>query len=161
MSVWFSSSNEDHVRRGVLTALATLVALVVSMGVAMPKDHPDERLKSVTSVFVSGNNQAAEGARETLQSNKTCLSLATKAPDADAVLDVNTDTQREDGSFGGFGGRTWIAAGTLTLKSGDLIWSRSERFSDAPFKSGGKTVGNLLVRHLADSAGCKDRWKGD
>jgi len=136
-------------------------AYAVSVGAAAPKDRPDERLKSVTSVFVSGNNQVAEGARATLQNQKTCLTLATKAADADAVLDINAETQRESGDIGGFGGRTWIAAGTLTLKSGDLIWSRSERFMDAPFKSGGKTAGNLLVRHLADSAGCKERRKGD
>lgn len=125
------------------------------------KDKPDARLLTVTSVFVQGNNQAAEGARQTLRSGKTCLTLATKAADADAVLDVNADSQTQGGEIGGFGGRAWIAAGTLTLKSGDLVWSRSDRFSDAPMMSGGKTAGNLLIRHLAEDAGCKNRRKAD
>jgi hypothetical protein len=118
-------------------------------------------LKGVNSVFVSGNNQAAEAARQVLQEGKTCLTLATKASDADAVLDVSAEAQRQAGMIGGFGGRSWIASGVLTLKSGDLVWSRSERFSDAPLKSGGKTAGSLLIRRLADGVGCKDRRKAE
>jgi hypothetical protein len=86
-----------------------------------------------------------------------CLSLATKADAADAVLAIEADTRSEGGEFGSLGVRNWIASGNLTLKSGDLVWSHSERFADAPFKSGGKTAGNLLVRRLADAVGCKDR----
>lgn len=112
------------------------------------------------SVFVSGNNQAAEKARAVLRNGKTCFTLTTKAADGDAVLEITTDTQSQGGTFGAFGGRTWIASGTLTLKSGDLAWSRSERFSDAPFMSGGKTAGDLLVNRLAKDAGCKERTKG-
>jgi len=115
----------------------------------------------VTAIFITGNNQAAEGARHELEGKRTCFTLATKADDADAVLAIDASTQSEGsesgGLGGGFGGRHWIVSGTLTLKSGDLVWSHSERFMDAPFKSGGKTAGSLLIRHLADAASCKER----
>ncbi len=142
---------------GLRAVLASLLLAALSIGVSTGKDRPDERLKNITSVFVAGNNQAAESARRTLQNGRTCLSLAGKSADADAVLEISADTQSQGGTFGSFGGRAWIASGTLTLKSGDLVWSRSERFSDAPLKGGGKTAGNLLVRHLAEAAGCKQR----
>jgi hypothetical protein len=139
----------------IIVALAISVLLI---GTPTPgKDHPDERLKDVTAVFVTGNNQAAEGARQILENGKTCLSLAAKAADADAVLDVTADSQSQGGPMGGMGGRAWIASGTLTLKSGNLVWSRSARSPDAPMMSGGKTAGSLLVRYLAVSAGCKNR----
>ena len=144
------------VDRTVIVAALAFVLVVSAAG----KDHADERLSNVTSVFVTGNNQAAEGARQTLEDGKTCLSLNAKAVGADAVLDVTADSQNQGGPIGGMGGRAWIASGTLTLKSGELVWSRSVRFSDAPFMSGGKTAGSLLVHRLAVvSAGCKNRGK--
>jgi hypothetical protein len=140
--------------RGALVLLSIfIVAVVGSDG----KEKPDARLRVVTSVFIAGNNQAAEKARTVLRSGRTCLVLAPRASDADAVLEVSVDTQTQGGMIGGFGGRTWIASGTLTLRSGELIWSRSERFSDAPFMSGGKVSGGLLVGHLSQDAGCKKR----
>lgn len=124
-----------------------------------PRQRGDKRLQTVVAVFVSGNNQAAEKARETLRSEKTCLRLAPNAAESDAVLEIALESQSQGGILGGFGGRASIASGTLALKSGDLIWSRSYRFSDAPFRSGGKVAGNLLVRRLAKEAGCKQRFK--
>jgi hypothetical protein len=121
------------------------------------KDQPDPRLKDVTAVFVKGNNQAAEAARQALKSGKTCLALATKESDADATLEIGNDSQSMGGAMGGFGGRTNVVSGALTLKSGDLVWSRSERTSDAPFMSGAKTAGGLLISHLAGDSACKDR----
>jgi hypothetical protein len=140
------------------SARIAFVATLAIIG-ATARDRADERLKSLASIFLTGNNQAAEGARQTLQDGKTCLSLVTKAIDGDGVLDVTADAQTQGGPAGGMGGRAWIASGTLTLKSGDLVWSRSVRFSDAPFMSGGKTAGSLLIHRLAVSAGCKDRRK--
>jgi hypothetical protein len=107
-------------------ARAAVAVCAIVIGAAA-KDHVDERLKDLTSVFVTGNNQSAEGARKVLQDEKTCLSLAPKAIDADAVLDITVDAQSQGGPIGGMGGRAWIASGTLTLKSGELVWSRSER----------------------------------
>src|ERR1035438_5287864 len=132
-------------------ALCAFLALMFALVVA-GKDKPDPRLTTVATLFVVGNNPAAEKAREVLREGKTCLSLATKAGDADATLAVSAEGQSMGGSIGGFGGRAWIVSGTLTLKSGDLIWSRSTRNSDAPLMNGGKTGGNLLIKYLVTDA---------
>jgi hypothetical protein len=137
--------------------MLSLIAAAAIPNAATCKDRPDPRLGTVGAVFVAGNNQAAEKARETLRGGKTYLSLAMNADSADATLEIAAESQSMGGGFGSFGGRTWIASGNLTLKSGDLVWSRSERFSDDPLRSGGKIAGNLLVRRLADDAGCKQR----
>jgi len=139
--------------------LHAVTLLILTAAAASCKDKPDPRLATVNTVFVAGNNQASEKARETLRSGKTCLSLAMKADDADATLGISAESQSMGGQFGGFGGRAWVVSGTLTLKSGDLIWSRSTRNSDAPLMSGGKVSGNNLVRYLADDVGCKARLK--
>lgn len=141
--------------------LRCLLVVLLAAGCAVCKDRPDARLKTVTSIFVSGNNQAAEGARQALKAGNTRLTLATNKDDADAVLEISADSQSQGGPIGGMGGRAWITSGTLTLKSGDLVWSRSERASDAPLMSGGKTGGSLLVRHLSDDAACRERQKND
>jgi len=112
-------------------------------------------LHSVRRVFIAGNNQPAEQARAELQKGKHCLSLALKQSDADGVLDVKADSQSSGGKFGEFGSREWIASGTLTLKTGELVWSGSERFCDAPFRSGGKVAGKLLIHKLEKEIGCK------
>lgn len=137
-----------------------LLVFLLGLPIVAPcKDKPDPRLATVTTVFVKGNNQGAKKARATLGSGKTRLSLATKAEGADAVLEVAAESQSMGGGFGGFGGRTWVVSGTLTLESGDLVWSHSQRFSDDPLRSGGKISGELLVKHLAADADCKDRVK--
>ena len=130
-----------------------------SITALLSAEKPDGRLKTVNSVFVSGNNQAAEKARELLRSGKTCLALADKAGDADAVMEIRAEGQTQGGNFGMLGGRNWIASATLTLSSGALIWSHSERFMDAPLKSGGKAAGALLVNRLVRDAACKQRPK--
>lgn len=133
--------------------------LALGLTLSDGRDKPDPRLRTVTSVFVAGNNQAAEKARATLRGGRTCLTLAEKAADADAILEVTVDMQTQGGRVGAVGGRSWIASGTLTLRSGELIWSRSERFMDAAFRSGGKISGELLVKQLARDADCKRRKK--
>ncbi|MBI4166718.1 MAG: hypothetical protein HY508_13390 [Acidobacteria bacterium] len=110
--------------------------LVVSTMLTVPawsKSKPDPRLREVKSIFVKGNSQAAEKAREKLDEGKTCFSLATKADDADAVLEIGDSATADPGVLGSFGGRHNVVSGTVTLKSGDLVWSHTARFSDAPF----------------------------
>jgi hypothetical protein len=141
----------------VITYVVVAAGLLCGVFALSAREHADERLRGITSVFVSGNNQAAEGARAEIGKGKTCFALATKTAEADAVVDISAESQSQGGEFGSLGGREWIASATVTLKSGDLIWSRSERFGDAPFKSGGKTAGMLLVHKLAIAASCKDR----
>jgi hypothetical protein len=130
---------------------------VIALLVAVPlfaKDKPNPKLAGVTSIFVKGNNQATEKAREMIENGKTCFTLATKAEDADAVLElanesVNTGTL--------FNLRDSVVNGTVTLKSGDLVWSKSERFEDAPFRNGTKTAAQVIVTYLAQAADCKAR----
>jgi hypothetical protein len=143
----------------ILDLLLVSILTLSSATTARGKDRADPRLQGVTSVFIAGNNQAAEGARAALRRGKSCLVLVDRAPDADAVLEIVTDSQSMGGHLGTFGARNWIASGSLTLKSGELIWSHSERFGDAPFMSGGKTTGDALVRQLGRDAGCKSRKK--
>jgi hypothetical protein len=85
--------------------MMSCIALFFAASLTTGKDRPDARLKTVTSIFVSGNNQIAEGARATLQSNKMCFTLATKAEDADAVMAIEANSQSQGGTFGGFGAR--------------------------------------------------------
>lgn len=133
-----------------------ILFLILATGV-LGKDSPDPRLKAVNAVFVKGNNQAAEAARKSLKSGKTCLSLADKESVADAILEIGNDAQTMGGTFGSLGARTNVVSATLTLNSGELVWSRSERASDAPFMSGAKSAGNSLVSRLATDCACKQR----
>ena len=117
------------------------------------RPQSDPRLKNVHSVFIAGNNQAAQNAREEMRKDadkgKSCFSLVSNPKDADAVFEMGSDSARNSGLMDT---RDWIVSATLTLKSGDLIWSNSERFSDAPFMSGGKTAGKLLYLDLRHEA---------
>lgn len=100
----------------------------------------------------------AEKIRSVLrEGQKTCFSLVTKSADADAVLEVSDNSQMEPGSL--VGERQSLVSGNLTIKTGDLIWSGSSRFSDAPLMSGSKTAGELLIRQLARDAQCQQRAK--
>ena len=120
--------------------------LLLLASLAFGKEKPDPRLKDIHSLFVSGNNQAAEQVRKEMQKDsdkgKGCFVLATNPKDADATLDLASDASHGDLA------RDWIVSGTLTTKAGDQLWSHSERFSDAPFTSGGKTAGKLLYSRL-------------
>lgn len=133
--------------------LLLAVVMLSAAGFSKPREL-DPRLKDVRSVFVRGNSEVAEHARNAL-SNGSCLKLAGNAEGADAVLDIAADTSSEGRVMGGFGARNWIASATLTLKAGDLIWSKSTRQQDAPFVGGGKSSGKLLVAYLKKDVGCK------
>jgi len=113
-------------------------------------------LGKVNTLFVIGNSQAADKAREMLKEGKLCLALAPKKEEADAVLDVS-DSATGDG--GVLRTRTSIVSATVTLRSGELVWSGSQRFSDAPFTSGSKTAAKLLMTDLGHAADCKNRKK--
>jgi len=137
---------------GLIVAMA-IAMLAVCPAVGKPKNL-DPRIKDVRKVFVKGTNEAAERAREELTKNG-CLSLAGSAESADAVMEVNADAVSQGGLLGNAGARNWIVSSTLTLKSGDLIWSKSTRMMDAPFKGGGGVAGKLLVNYLSKDTGCK------
>ena len=100
-------------------------------------------------VFVNGNNQAASHIRKELKKEKQkgCLREALKAEDADAVLEIDSDSEAESGPFAV---RQWIVSGKLHSKSGEVLWSESERLEDAPLSSGGKTAAKVLLGHLQE-----------
>src|SRR5579859_1812479 len=135
-------------RRVFVMGLFSAVLLI-----SKPKDL-DPRLREVRKVFVKGISEPAERAREALTKN-SCLALAENSDSADGVLEIASDAASAGGRMGGLGARNWLVSATLTLKSGDLIWSRSTRQTDAPFMGGGKTSGKLLVAYLAKDVGCK------
>lgn len=137
--------------------LMLVLLLTASVFAGDKKSTTDPRIREVKTIFVAGNNQAAEEARKVLAAGKTCFALATKQADADATLDLSDQSGMDPGGFGTLGQRHSVVSGTLTLKSGDLLWSHSERWSDRPFKSGAKQGGELLVKRLAREADCKSR----
>jgi hypothetical protein len=133
--------------------LRFVLVVALSCGFAAAADKADARLREVKKLFVAGNNEAAERIRSEIRkdtdSGKVCFGLATKAVDADATLDVADDSVKDSGNMPGRHDRV---TGTLTMKSGDLIWSRTESFSDAPFMSGVKTAAGLVYGRLKKDA---------
>jgi hypothetical protein len=127
-----------------------LAVVVLTLSAASQKIDP--RLSGIHALFIKGNNQAAEGARKELEKDemkhKGCFTLATNPKDSDASLEIAA----ESSAAGSLGVRDWIASGSLTTTSGDVLWQESERFSDAPFQSGGKTAGKLLYLRLRHTA---------
>lgn len=135
-----------------MSPVMVTIAAFALLAPVWSKDKVDPRILKVRSVFVSGNNQAAEEARKQLAEKKSCLVLATKGADADATLDLAESATGTPGVFGTMGARNAVVSATLTLSSGDLIWSRSERWGDRPGKSGAKIAGDVLVKRLAKDA---------
>jgi hypothetical protein len=139
-------------RRRITITFAAIWAINLASLTAKPKDV-NPQLKTVRTIFVRGTNEAADHARRALTSNG-CLLLAGQADAADGVLEIATDTAPMGGALGGLG-RNWLVSATLTVRaSGDLVWSKSMRQTDAPFMAGGKTSGKLLISYLAKDAGC-------
>jgi hypothetical protein len=137
--------------------ISRVILAVVVLTLTAVSQKIDPRLSGIHALFIKGNNQAAEGARKELEKDETkrkgCLTLATNPKDSDATLEIAGDSSSsEGGSFGSLGARNWIASGTLTTQGGDVLWQQSERFSDAPFQSGGKTAGKLLYLRLRHTA---------
>ena len=124
-----------------------IVILLCGASTAQTSITPErlEKLQAVHSIFVQGNNQGAEKIREEMEKGKTCFTSVLKASDADAVLDVNSDSVMQSGLLGI---RDYIISGNLTNTQGELLWAKSVRFSDAPFSNGGKTAGKILLAYL-------------
>jgi len=125
-----------------------ILCALVSIASAQSKQ---ERFKAIHMIFVEGNNVGAEGLRDELEKGKSCFQLATNKSDADAVLEVKTDSAM---TTGGLGVRDYVVSGNLTDKQGNLLWSRSMRGEDSPFSNGGKQNGKYLLKMLTREA-CK------
>ena len=125
--------------------LAFLLCAVVCFAQSTVTPERAEKLKTVHSIFVDGNNVGAIKIREEIEKGKTCFTLASKASEADAVFAIIADSQTANGIMFS---RDYIVSGNLTDKAGELLWSGSERFQDAPFMNGGKTAGKILIGDL-------------
>jgi hypothetical protein len=123
----------------------------------LAKEKPHPRLQQVTSIYVKGNNEAADKAREILRKAKTCFSLATNEVEGDAVLDVGQGGEQMPNDLSLAGGREDRVSFSLTLKSGDLLWSDSYKASGALGMGGAKSAADLLMHRLARAADCKKR----
>lgn len=134
-----------------------LLLLLITGAFARSRPPVDPRLKDVRTIFVSGNNSAAEKIRSEFRKDaekgKTCLTLVTNKDQADAVLEIATDAVSEGHLLGV---RNWVANGNLTTKSGDMIWSSHGQSTDAPFSSGANDAGNIIYKTLRrDACGIK------
>lgn len=139
----------------LILALAILVAPILA---GKKERQVVPQLTKVTTVFVKGNGPAADKAREILREGKTCLSLALKENEAEAVMEVNEAAQAQSYGAGGiFGGRDVMVSVTITLADGSLIWSDSFKMGDAPFMSGAKSAMNCIFDDLKKAADCKGR----
>jgi hypothetical protein len=134
-----------------LVSLAILLQVLV-LGRASAQHSPNERLKSVTTIFVEGSSPLSKTAREKIESGRTCFTLAPELSSADAVLEIVVDYMSSD-----TGTNTVSATASLTLKSGERAWSRAERV----VMSGGFAIDliNRLINRLAADASCKTRAK--
>ena len=129
--------------------IAAIFMIGICLAQAQTKDDQTEKLRSIRLVFVEGNNQAASLIRKELKKEKQkgCLREALKAEYADAVLEIDSDSEAESGPFAV---RQWIVSGKLHSKSGEVLWSESERLEDEPLSSGGKTAAKVLLGHLQE-----------
>ena len=120
-----------------------MICLVLLLTIA----SSNPAFQNVHKLFVSGNNAAAQGSRETLtkqvdywkkKGQESCFSLVSRVEDADAMLDVAWDS------------RDSVASGNLTTRaSGELLWSDTYQIGD------GREAGKLLLAKLARKSGCK------
>lgn len=74
-----------------------------------------DRTGKISTIFVDGNNEAAQKIRKEIGKGKSCLALLSAKSEADAVLEVAENRQGWPYSI--------MVSGTLTSKSGELIWS--------------------------------------
>lgn len=111
------------------------ILILVLLAAALPgKDKEDPRLQGVEMIFVLGNSRSANDVRRTLADlrgkthwKEICISGVTNKNDADAVLEIS-----EAVPLGGTAQteiRLPSSSATLTLKSGDLVWSNDSQFS--------------------------------
>jgi hypothetical protein len=113
--------------------LAALFVLLLASG-ANAKEKVDPRQKLVEKVFVVGNSSSANDVRKALTDLRgnthwkaICISGVTNKEDADTLLEIVESVplgEWKDGTV-----RLPQSAATLTLKSGDVIWSNDSQYS--------------------------------
>jgi hypothetical protein len=125
---------------GKLTLFAVVLAIAV-----FAKRKEDERLGQVEKVFVAGNSYSANTVRETIMDMKTnthwknrCITGVSNKDLADATLEIVESVPI--GGNGSGSGITPQSSGTLTLKSGDVIWGNNSMFA-----------GNFILKRLNEA----------
>jgi hypothetical protein len=113
-------------------------------------------LGKIRTIYVKSTGPEGVKVRQMLEKRKTCFSLARNADDADAILDLTGESQLKSGVLGEhLDIRSNEVTGVLSTKEGDYLWSRSERFEDAPFMNGRKVAAEIILKVLNKQAGCK------
>jgi hypothetical protein len=126
--------NHCRMRMRFYRASATLLLVLIACPgsfAAKKKADVDPRLKNIHSIFIAGNNPTTINARQNITDErfvrrfKVCFNLAEKADQADATLEISESRSRPnlyvDSTY---------ASGTLTLKTGELVWSYTLRFPE-------------------------------
>ena len=118
--------------------------LILAACVAMPSDKSNAQVVALKgkSVFVQGNNQAANKIRSLISGDKkACFILAPKEADAEASLAISDEALPQASNR---------VSGTLTLKTGELIWSATDLGALA-----NSSAARLLYIKMQRAADCK------
>jgi hypothetical protein len=137
-----------------LVCLAIVPTMLIAAG-APQKDKPDERLKSVTAIIdKTADPRIRERVARRIGSGKTCFTLASAPTSTYAFFEIVPYFGPDDSETG-----TITATATLTLPSGERVWSRAERV--VPRGDVFSALVNRLLDRLATDAGCKTRTKAN
>ena len=119
-------------------------------------------LADVRTIFIDGNNESANNARNDLLKiitkypNSACFKLVGIRKSADATLQI-AESDTAGGSGGILGGtnlESTVASGTLTNAEGDLLWSNSKQGVQGVFHTGAGDAARMLIVPLYLAAGC-------
>jgi hypothetical protein len=130
--------------------LATLGVVFLASTVPA-KDKPaiqDEnltKLRSVKTIFVDGTNESSDKVRQHLEA-WTCFNLSNNKSSADAVMTVQEQTKPTTDI------NKVSTSATITLASGDQIWSRTKADEGFVHSGAGEAVEKLL--HDLAKEGC-------
>jgi len=122
--------------------LLVLTLLVCASGL-LAKDKPDPRLREVNTIFVKGDNPAAQKTRDGYRKGR-CMIAVDSEIDADAVFEVDVVQT----------GNVATVSGVLTLQSGETIWRHVETAEGA---LAGERARLSLLLQLVTDADCKGR----
>lgn len=132
----------------VVTLGLGITILIIPYLATAKKKTVDPRVREIKTIFITGSGTAAVKGRERLE-EKTCYKLATNKDKADAVLQLNQDVEHA-------AGRGTVTAELTDTKSGDLIWSSSQK-AQTMFSDVGDPADKAMKRILIElnEVGCK------
>ncbi len=113
--------------------------------------HPDRRLRLVHTMYIKGNNEAANLAKQMLEST-TCFKLSRNAGTADAILEIGSKDSESKSLVFGRDVKSVVSA-TVTNSSGDELFSLTESFNSGIVNSGMGSATKIVLANLKE-AGC-------